>query len=195
MIKDMIEYLRGLKGYIRFSIRLLLLSSALGAYIAIYHSKETQAVINWAADALSPGMDLPKTELFFFIFKNNITALFYSLMESIVFGISSIGMIIANGVIIGVFMILVTEKASLIFFISGILPHGIFEIPAAVITASMGMRIGSTVIAKLKKEKVSIIKEIYNAIKYFLLLVVPLLFIAAFVEAFITPVILSLVSK
>ena len=190
----MIEYLFKLRGYIKFSVRIFMLSLIVGAYIAIYHSVETQAVVNWAAEALSSGMELSRFELFLFIFRNNTTALFYSLIESVVFGISSIMMIVANGVIVGVFMILVTQKISFIYFILGIAPHGIFEIPAAIITASMGMRIGSTVIAKLTKKNVSIIKEIYDALKCYFMLIVPLLFVAALIEAFVTPVILSLVS-
>ncbi|MFA6097293.1 MAG: stage II sporulation protein M [Candidatus Paceibacterota bacterium] len=186
------DYLRTLKGYIRFSVRLLILSVVVGVYVAAYHEKETQAVIDWAADALSGGMDLSRFELFSFLFKNNVTALFYALIESLVFGISAVTMIIANGVIIGVFMVLVVKKASFLYFILGIVPHGIFEIPAAIIASSMGMKIGSTVMAKVRRKNVSIIDELYDAVKYFILLVVPLLFVAAFVESFITPVILSL---
>ena len=188
-------YLRTLKGFINFSILLFVLSSMAGVYIGVYHAKETQAVIDWAADALSGGKDLSRAELFSFIFKNNVTALFYALIESVVFGISAVAMIIANGIIIGVFMVLVVKKASVLFFILGIVPHGIFEIPAAIIVSSMGMKIGSTVIAKLKRKKVSIIDELYDAVKYFILLVVPLLFVAAFIESFITPALLSLVSE
>lgn len=188
----MAEYLQGLKGYIKFSIQLLVFSLIVGVYVAAYHAKETQQVVDWAASSLSPGVSLSGLQLFFFIFENNVTALFYSLAESIVFGISPILMIVANGVIIGVFMVLVTKKASFMYFILGILPHGIFEIPAAIISSSMGMRVGSAVILKLRRKKTSIVGEIYNALKYFILVVVPLLFIAALIEAFITPAVLSL---
>jgi len=192
MKSGMSEYLQSLKNFITFCIQLFFVSTIAGIYIAINHTKETQEVLKFVSEMFSPAVNYSQSELFFFIFQNNVIALFISLVESIVFGISSIAMIIANGVIIGVFAVLVADKTSILHFILGILPHGIFELPAAIITSSMGMRIGSAVISKIMKKKVSIAYEIYNAIKCYILIVVPLLLVAAFVEAFITPVILSL---
>lgn len=183
-------YLHKLKKYIDFSVQLLAISFTFGVFIAIGFRKETESIVNWAGSALSPGIELRGAKLFVFIFDNNVNALFYSLLESAVFGLSSIAMLIANGIILGVFMVLVSQKQSFIYFLIGILPHGIIELPAAIITGSMGIKIGSTVALRLLGKKVSVFREIYQAVKYFLVLVVPLLLVAAFIEAFITPALL-----
>lgn len=195
MKTGILEYFHDLRRFIRFSLQLFILSVVAGIYIAEYHEKEMQEVLNRTAAALSSGMGLSGFSLFYFIFENNVTTLFYALLASVVFGLSSVTMIIVNGIIAGVFMILVVKKTSFLVFIMGIVPHGIFEIPAAVISSSMGMKIGWTVILKLRRKKVSIGNEIYSALKYFFLIVVPLLFIAAIIEAFVTLTLISLVIK
>lgn len=184
-------YFKSLRKYIDFNVRLLIFSSIIGAYFALNSTDNTQKVINWASDSLSPGVELSGVGLFIFIFQNNVTALFYALLESIVFGLSSIGLIAVNGIIIGVFFILISEKISLAYFIAGIIPHGIFEIPAAIISASMGLKIGVSVVQRARGKSASVLSEIFSALKYFILIVVPLLFVAALVETFVTPVILS----
>ena len=70
-----------------------------------------------------------------------------------------------------------------IFILWRLLPHGIFEIPAIIISISMGLRLGSFLFVYHGKKKCS---EFWKWIKKssiaFLLIVIPLLVIAGLIE-------------
>ncbi|MGD2205328.1 MAG: stage II sporulation protein M [Anaerolineae bacterium] len=70
-----------------------------------------------------------------------------------------------------------------------ILPHGLFEIPAAVIATAFALRIGASITAPREGLTVGegLVAAVADFIKVFLFLVVPLLLVAAFVEANLTP--------
>ncbi len=76
----------------------------------------------------------------------------------------------------------------LTFLAAFILPHGIFEIPAAIIATAFALRIGASITAPREGLTVGegMLAATADFAKVFLFLVVPLLLIAAFVEANIT---------
>lgn len=75
------------------------------------------------------------------------------------------------------------------FLAAFILPHGLFEIPAAILATAFALRVGASVTAPREGLTVGegLVAAIADFAKIFLFLVVPLLFVAAFVEANITP--------
>jgi ABC-type transport system involved in multi-copper enzyme maturation permease subunit len=77
----------------------------------------------------------------------------------------------------------------LIFLSAFILPHGLFELPAAIMATAFALRIGASVTAPREGLTVGegLMATIADFGKVFLFLVVPLLFVAAFVEANVTP--------
>jgi uncharacterized membrane protein SpoIIM required for sporulation/ABC-type transport system involved in multi-copper enzyme maturation permease subunit len=77
----------------------------------------------------------------------------------------------------------------LIFFAAFVLPHGIFEIPAAVIATAFALRLGASVTSLREGLTVGegLIAAGADFCKAFVFLVVPLLLISAFVEANLTP--------
>jgi len=70
-----------------------------------------------------------------------------------------------------------------------ILPHGLFEIPAAIIATAFALRIGASITASREGLTVGegVIAAVAEFVKVFVFVVVPLLLVAAFVEANITP--------
>jgi uncharacterized membrane protein SpoIIM required for sporulation len=77
----------------------------------------------------------------------------------------------------------------LTFFAAFILPHGLFEMPAAIIATAFAVRIGASITTPREGLTVGegLVAAIADFAKVFLFLVVPLLLIAAFVEANVTP--------
>jgi uncharacterized membrane protein SpoIIM required for sporulation len=67
------------------------------------------------------------------------------------------------------------------FIVLSLFPHGIFEFPAIVISLGFGLRLGMFVFSKNVKEE--FFKRSEQGIKVFIFLVLPLLFIAALIEA------------
>jgi uncharacterized membrane protein SpoIIM required for sporulation/ABC-type transport system involved in multi-copper enzyme maturation permease subunit len=76
----------------------------------------------------------------------------------------------------------------LVFLAAFILPHGIFEIPAAILATGLALRAGATMISGTRRgANAGLTGALADWVKVFVVVVLPLLLIAAFVEANITP--------
>jgi uncharacterized membrane protein SpoIIM required for sporulation len=77
----------------------------------------------------------------------------------------------------------------ILFFLALIAPHGLFEIPAAILEGAAILRLGASVIAPPPGKTLGEgwLSALADWAKVSLAVVVPLLFLAAIVEAFITP--------
>ena len=80
-----------------------------------------------------------------------------------------------------------------LLFAAFILPHGIFEIPAAFLTVAAALRIGAIPVSPGVKGKFreSLLMAIADWVKVLLFVAIPLLLIAAFVEANLTPLVVK----
>jgi uncharacterized membrane protein SpoIIM required for sporulation len=76
-----------------------------------------------------------------------------------------------------------------LFVAAFLLPHGIVEMPAAIIGTAFALRIGAALVSPPAGLDVGqgFLLVLANFCKIFLFLVVPLLLIAAFIEANLTP--------
>ncbi len=86
-----------------------------------------------------------------------------------------------------------TGTNPLLFLVAFILPHGIFEIPAAILATALALRVGASVISGTRRgERGGFIVAIADWAKVFVVVVLPLLLLGAFVESNITPRIVTL---
>ncbi len=78
-------------------------------------------------------------------------------------------------------------------FIAAVVPHSLVEVPAAVIAAAAALRLGSIITRPPHNMGVweAFLRALADAIKLFIGLVVPLLIIAAFIEVYITPILVQ----
>ena len=131
------------------------------------------------------------------LFANNMRAMIvsvcYGFIPFIRLPALSLGL---NSVLLGLFAAYYVHNGfSLLAYLAGILPHGIFELPALVISLSCGLYlcrcISDSIRSKEKKNNIvgETVKQIMRVIAF---QVAPLLLAAAFVEAYITPRILNL---
>lgn len=127
---------------------------------------------------LFEGLNL--TQTIWMIFSNNIYVSFLSIVLGVLFGIFPLLASLSNGFIIGY----VANKAVSIdgvLTLWKLLPHGIFELPAVIISLGIGLRLGFTLIFNNKHLR----KEILSALLVFILIATPLLIIAASIEGFL----------
>jgi stage II sporulation protein M len=127
------------------------------------------------------------------LFANNLEACVLLFLGGASFGILTIFIMSLNGIVIGAIMEIVHHDHSPLFVAAALLPHGIFEIPAFIIAGALGILLAQ-----------SLIREWYGGedaaatgkalARTFLLYVLPLIAVAACVEAFITPVVIHLVA-
>ncbi len=126
------------------------------------------------------------------IFGHNLQVLLAAgLLGILSLGVLSILMVMLSTGIVGFFagQMVWLGFNPLTFLAVFVLPHGIFEIPAAVIAAAFALRLGASVTAPREGFSVGegLIAATADFGKVFVFLVVPLLLIAAFVEANVTP--------
>jgi len=110
------------------------------------------------------------------LFLNNSFTCFLDIVLGPLIGIFPMFSAFINGGLLGWF----AKEQGLIIFLA-IVPHGIFEIPAFLLSASIGLRLGREVL-KRKGER-HFKKELRNGLKVFLILILPLLLIAALIES------------
>lgn len=117
-----------------------------------------------------------------FIFLNNIWVGFLAIFLGFLFSIVPAFLIVSNGLVIGLISALAYSESGGSSFLY-LLPHGIFEIPAIVISLAVGLRVGTFIFYRDRWERLR--DYIGNAFRVFLLIVVPLLIIASFIEAWL----------
>lgn len=99
-----------------------------------------------------------------------------------------------NALILGVLAAYyVSNGTSLLIYFAGILPHGVFELSALLITFALGLLLCRRITQYVRKNTKGMMKPLLcNIARSFVMHVVPLLVVAAAVETYITPAVLAL---
>lgn len=119
------------------------------------------------------------SQMFSFIFFNNLKTSFFGLIIGLLFGVFSIFTALGNGYVLG-FVSAKSVMENGTFVLWRIFPHGIFELPAVFIALGLGLKLGTFF---LNENKSRFLKEnLGNSLRVFLLIILPLLLIAAFIE-------------
>ncbi len=129
------------------------------------------------------------------LFFHNVRATFLSMAVGVVpLLFLTLFFILVNISVLGSVIASVGYMVDQVFlvFLLGIVPHGIFEIPALILSFAMGIYLCKKITWVLfKKERVSLKIVMRNCLMLYVGVVVPLLVIAALVEAYITPYLLN----
>src|SRR5205085_4505245 len=91
-----------------------------------------------------------------------------------------------NGVLIGAVTREAAGRIGAGMVLLRILPHGVFELPAYFVAAAYGLWLGQPSKAPAEGEPVGFAARLWHAVTRFALVVLPLLTLAAAVEAFVT---------
>ncbi len=129
------------------------------------------------------------------IFSNNMRVAFTSILSG-VFIFPPVLIVLANGLVIGSLVAFVANKSHVPAYLVAmkLVPHGILEIPAFILSACIGIQLGRVFVKFLslrrkKGEQVSE-EEINMLTRYFiarLIIVVLFLALAAFIETYVSP--------
>ena len=126
------------------------------------------------------------------IFWNNVRSLLLAMCASLIsFGILAVLLLMAPIAIVayvGAGMTMAGQNLWM-FLLAFILPHGIFELPAAILATAAAVAAGLGMLAPPHGTEGGsrVVEALADFLKLFVFLVVPMLLMAAFVEAHITP--------
>ncbi len=131
-----------------------------------------------------------------YLLLNNLVASLMVMLLGVILGIPPLLGLFSNGALLGsVMTALAGEGVSVFpFILLGIVPHGIFELPAFIISAAFGLKVGYHLIFPLPGKKrgeslVTIWREYWSVFP----LILKLLIFAAILEVLVTPHLLNLI--
>ncbi len=129
----------------------------------------------------------PKVYLALFIFLNNAFKVLAVIVLGTLWGIVPALFLLINGYVIGILLNLSLHSQGWIHSFLAIAPHGWIELPAVLLGTSIGLMIGAHTITRLfGRQEIGLRQDLGHGLKFFLSTIVPLLLIAAFIEAFVT---------
>ena len=80
------------------------------------------------------------------------------------------------------------RRFNLPFALTLLLPHGVIEIPMILLSSAVGLRLGRSLLDKIKGRG-SLGAEVRRGLTLYVSVVLPLLLLAAVVEVYVTPIV------
>lgn len=174
-----IDYLKEIKNYIWFSSILFFFMGIIGYLFPIFFVDSIRRIIEELIKQ-TEGLDL--FGLIRFIMVNNMQSALMGMILGIFFAIIPFGILIVNGYILG-FVANKSIGSEGILVLWRLLPHGIFEIPAIMISVALGIRLGMFLFVYKERNKAEgFWNWIVDSIRVFVFIVIPLLVIAGIIE-------------
>ena len=135
---------------------------------------------------------LPPALVVVIIFIKNASVLLLSFVFSPILCLLPILALTLNGWLLAFISAIVSREESLGFVLAGLLPHGIFELPALIMGEAAALSFGAVVmLALFKKERRNLLLPSLKQNLKYLGLALALLLPAAIIETYVTPLLLT----
>lgn len=129
---------------------------------------------------------------FFFIMFNNLRVLFMTLAGVLTGGLISLFILFSNGAIIGAVVSVAVKQTSWAWILAALLPHGVLELSAFFIAASIGMRVPHRLVRYLLGwDETPLTKVELFEIGVLTVVLVLMIVVAAWIEIYVTPDVIS----
>lgn len=185
------EFINQHKYWIKPVITLFIVSIFAGSAAAFYYPELMQQIANSFAQEFgeTPALDINLAKK---IFLQNVTASAIAWLGGILLAIAPVIIVLVNGFILGYVITFITlysgnvgESVGLLS--AGLIPHAIFEIPAFLAAAVLGLRLGlSWLTEEAKGQRLKILKTSFIITARYFLFVVLALVAAAIIEVFVS---------
>ncbi len=187
IVEDSKAYLGSLRRYFVFVCAVYLASVILGLYFTNYSPEKAKEIFESLRATFSEKfLNLEPAQMALAIFFNNLTASFIIAFLGVFFGLLTVLGIAANGFVLGVVAFVTGSRKDLWLLLASTLPHGIVELPAFLLSAAIGIRLGSEALKKLLGREASLASELKKGLRFYLAFILPLLFLAAVIEVFVS---------
>ncbi|MFC2035992.1 stage II sporulation protein M [Chloroflexota bacterium] len=143
-------------------------------------------------DIVSLLAPFPKSSALVVIFIKNVLALIISFALSPFFCLMPVLALTVNGWLIGLVSTMVIQEKSFGYLLAGLLPHGVFELPAFIMGEAVALSFGTAVILAIliKERRNLLLPNLRQNSRYFTVALI-LLLPAAIVETYVTPLFLD----
>ena len=188
-----IEYFNSSRKYFIAAASVFVVSFFAGILISAIYPQVAGNVLNLLKDAFGGITALDPFGMMIEIFKNNVRNSFTALLLGLLFGIVPFIFAVLNGIVLGILADFFVKTKGAVFVLAAILPHGIIELPVVLMSVGIGFRLGHAAYLMMMRLKTSyeLMHELRQAIIFYVKIIAPLLLIAALVESYVTPLIVS----
>ena len=185
-LKDSLRFIYDSWRYIKIIIYIFIVTFIIGLFLPApaFLLDILREIIN---NLLAKTQNLDTIGLIKYIFINNLSVSVLSILFGILFGVIPIILTLTNGYFIG-FVSQVSISQNGIFSLWRLLPHGVFELPAVIISLGIGLNLGASL---LNPGSRGFTKKLVLAFKTLILVILPLLAIAALIEGMLISLSLS----
>jgi len=179
--------------YVGFAAGLFAIGIVVGIALMVAGYNLLEIIQEVVGEPLFPDIsDRSRLELARFLLVNNSRAFLLSILGVLTLGLLTAWAMLFNGIIVGNVGAFIAGRVGVGYILVGLLPHGIFELPALFIAAGVGFRLLYRVGQRIRGTRDSIITKRYlYRTGLFVLAGWLLLVVAAVVEAFVTPALLE----
>lgn len=175
---DSFNFIKESRFFIYLSIFLFFASTLFGFFYPFLYREEMKIVIREIMGSIS--QDDSAARIILLIFLNNIKVAIISVIFGIFYGVIPFFLLLFNGYIVGfVSSEVINSRGFLPLFL--LVPHGIFEIPAIIISTALGMKIGFSIFTK-ENPFPEIKKNLIESLKIFVFIIFPLILLAGIIE-------------
>lgn len=169
----------------------------LGFGVSLFNKSIPEFVVNYFTQMVRDGNIVTDDGTIHFgaLLVNNLRAAVFSVLYGFIPFIYLTALAVGmNALILGVLAAYyVSSGTSLLIYFAGVLPHGVFELSALLITFALGLLLCRRITQYVRKNTKGMMKPLLcNIARSFVMHVVPLLVVAAAVETYITPAVLAL---
>jgi stage II sporulation protein M len=187
------RYLKRLGTYVAASVILFGVGAWLGVTTIFYFPEIANHLQASLVGFVKIFRGLPPLQLAGAIFFNNVIKTLLVIVLGTLFGAITVLFLVVNGAALGIVFYLSIQSRGLWPSLLVLLPHGVLELPAVLLGASIGLMLGRHSLNRLLgKAQTSLGTELAQALNFFLAVIIPLLLLAALVEAFVTPALAGL---
>jgi stage II sporulation protein M len=180
-------YLSRLQPYVTASLALFAAGMMIGLIIVYRVPALTDRFTDTLAEFIGMFTGMPRWKLAAAIFLNNALKTLLAILLGPALGIVPAIFLLANGAALGVALSLSIKARGWATSLLSIVPHGLLELPAVFLGTSIGVMLGIHTVKRFAgKSETNFRAEMGRALKYYCTVILPLLFVAALVEAFLT---------
>ncbi|OGO25234.1 MAG: hypothetical protein A2W33_06430 [Chloroflexi bacterium RBG_16_52_11] len=175
---------RGIKPYLLIQSGLFLAGFLIGFFLPVPWTIE---MLGELVEKFGPHNKLSPTWLFLFILANNATkAFFILLLLGIMFGILPVVSVFLNGYVLGIVCLWAVGKAGIASAMKAVLPHGVLEIPALIISTAYGLWLGVVFARRIsQRDWEGAGGQVRHAVTMYFKIAFPLFILAAAIETFL----------
>lgn len=182
-----------LKVCLMLSAALFLGSMVAGWLVGLLSPEFTEGFVEGLGEGFGWLRGQPRYVLTMVILINNAGKCLGAVLLGPLFGLAPLGLSVVNGFVLGLVAFVVGSERGVTFLAASLLPHGVFEVPALLVSVAAGLWEGWLMVKKLSGEPVSLLGALRDGLRLYFRVALPLLVVAAFVEGYVTPEVMRLV--